>query len=93
MAKRRYFIMKETAGGKLRVDFRSWPLVIVIGLILAVLSIIDRGGLGDTTTVAGQTCSFTANAAEVNVRTGATAASPSVQKLDQGQTAGSAPSR
>ena len=86
MAKRRYFIMKET-GGKLRVDFRSWPLVIVIGLILAVLSLIDRGGLGDTTTaVAGQTCSFTANGAEVNVRTGATAASPSVQKLDQGQT-------
>ena len=87
MAKRRYFILKETGGGKLRVDFRSWGLVIVIGLLLAVLSLIDRGGLGDTTTVVeGQACSFTVNGNDVNVRTGATAASPSVQKLPQGQT-------
>jgi hypothetical protein len=87
LAKRRYFILKETGGGKLRVDFRSWPLVIVIGLILAILSLIDRGGLGDTTTVvAGQACSFTVIGTDVNVRTGASAASPAVQKLNQGDT-------
>jgi uncharacterized protein YgiM (DUF1202 family) len=85
LAKRRYFIMKETSG-KLRVDFRSWPLVIVIGLILAVLSLIDRGGLGETTTVEGQACTFTVIGTDVNVRTGATAASPAVQKLNQGDT-------
>ena len=63
LAKRRYFILKETGGGKLRVDFRSWPLVIVIGLILAVLSIIDRGGLGEATSGRGRAtaCTFTVN--------------------------------
>ena len=86
MAKRKYFIMKET-DGKLRVDFRSWALVIIIGLVLAFLSIID--GAGSTKPAAhapATTCSFTVNADAVNVRTGATAASPSVQKLSQGQT-------
>jgi uncharacterized protein YgiM (DUF1202 family) len=87
LAKRKYFIMKETGAGKLRVDFRSWAFVIVIGLILAILSIIDRGGLNEVTTVVqGNTCAFTANGEAVNVRTGATAASPSVQKLANGQT-------
>jgi hypothetical protein len=87
LAKRRYFILKETGGGKLRVDFRSWPLVIVIGLLLALLSILDRGGLGEATAVVqGRACEFTVNGDAVNVRTGATAASPSVQKLARGQT-------
>jgi uncharacterized protein YgiM (DUF1202 family) len=87
LARRKYFILKETGGGKLRVDFRSWPIVIIIGLFLAVLSMIDRGGLGEATTVVqGKACSFTVNGDAVNVRTGATAASPSVQKLERGQT-------
>jgi hypothetical protein len=85
LAKRKYFIMKETGAGKLRVDFRSWALVIIIGLLLAFLSIIDRGEQPGTA-VSGTTCSFTANGDGVNVRTGATAASPSVQKLARGQT-------
>ena len=86
MAKRKYFIMKE-ADGKLRVDFRSWALVIIIGLLLAFLSIID--GTRSTPPPApapATTCSFTVNADAVNVRTGATASSPSVQKLSRGQT-------
>ena len=87
MAKRRYFIMKQTGEGKLRVDFRSWGLVIVIGLLLAFLSLIDRGGLGEATAVVeGQSCTFTVTGNDVNARTGATAASPSVQKLKQGDT-------
>jgi len=87
LAKRKYFVLKETTEGKLRVDFRSWPLVIIIGLLLTILSIIDRGGLGQATAVVqGKACSFTVNGDAVNVRTGATAASPSVQKLARGQT-------
>jgi uncharacterized protein YgiM (DUF1202 family) len=85
LARRKYFILKETGGGKLRVDFRSWAFVIIIGLFLAVLSMID--GAGSTKPAApATTCSFTVNADAVNVRTGATAASPSVQKLERGQT-------
>jgi hypothetical protein len=87
LAKRKYFIFKETGGGKLRVDFRSWPLVIVIGVLLTILSLIDRGGLGEIPAVVqAPACSFTVNGDAVNVRTGATAASPSVQKLARGQT-------
>jgi len=87
LAKRKYFILKESGGGKLRVDFRSWPLVIIIGLLLTILSIIDRGGLGDVNAVVhGTACSFTVNGDAVNVRSGATAASPPVQKLVRGQT-------
>jgi hypothetical protein len=87
MAKRKYFIFKEVAGKGLRLDFRSWPLVIVIGLLLALLSIIDRGGLeGVSSAVNGAACSFTVNADGVNVRSAATAASTPVQKLTKGET-------
>jgi len=86
MAKRKYFIFKEVAGKGLRVDFRSWPIVIVIGLFLALLSIVDRGGLDAVpSAVNAAACSFTVNADEVNVRTQATASSPSVEKLSRGQ--------
>jgi uncharacterized protein YgiM (DUF1202 family) len=57
----------------------------LIGLFLAVLSMIDSAGSTKPAAPA-TTCSFTVNADAVNVRTGATAASPSVQKLERGQT-------
>jgi hypothetical protein len=86
MAKRKYFIFKEVDGKGLRVDFRSWALVIVIGLLLALLSIIDRGGVAAVgSAVDGVTCGFTVNADTVNVRSEATASSPSVQQLSRGQ--------
>jgi hypothetical protein len=87
MAKRRYFVFKEDGGGKLRIDFRSWPFVIVIGVLLTLLSIIDRGGLDAVrSVVTGTTCSFTVTGDEVNVRADATATSAPVQKLDKGAT-------
>ena len=87
MAKRKYFVFKETGGGKLRVDFRSWPLVIVIGVLLTLLSIIDRGGVDAVrSAVASSTCSFTVTGDEVNVRPDATATSLPVQKLQKGTT-------
>lgn len=87
MAKHKYFVFKEEGGGKLRIDFRSWPLVIVIGVLLTILSIIDRGGVDAVrSAVAGTTCSFTVTGDEVNVRPDATATSVPVQKLDKGTT-------
>ena len=86
MAKRKYFIFKEVAGKGLRLDFRSWPLVIVVGLLLALLSIIDRGVLGAVrSAVDGVTCGFTVNADDVNVRAQAGASSGAVSKLTRGQ--------
>ena len=86
MAKRRYLFFIEADDKKRRLDFRGWPFVIAIGLLLALLSIIDRGGLDAVpTTVNAAACSFTVNADDVNVRTEASASSPSVQKLTKGQ--------
>jgi hypothetical protein len=86
LAKHKYLVMTER-DGKLRVDFRSWAIVIVVGLLLALLSIIDGGGLSQPAAAPAPSpaCTFTANGNDVNVRTGATASSPSVQKLSQGQ--------
>jgi uncharacterized protein YgiM (DUF1202 family) len=86
MAKRKYFIFKQVEGNGLRVDFRSWAFVIVIGLLLALISIIDRGGVAAVgSAVGGVTCGFTVNGDTVNVHTEATASSPSVQQLAKGQ--------
>jgi hypothetical protein len=87
MAKRKYFVFKEDGGGKLRMDFRSWPFVIVIGLLLTLLSLIDRGGVDAVSSaVTGTTCSFTVTGDDVNVRPDATATSEPVQKLNKGTT-------
>ncbi len=86
MAKRRYLFFIETDDKKRRLNLRGWPFVILMGLLLAVLSIIDRGGLDAVPSAVGAAaCSFTANADDVNVRNGATASSPSVRKLTRGQ--------
>jgi uncharacterized protein YgiM (DUF1202 family) len=87
MAKHKYFVFKEEGGGKLRLDFRSWAVVIVIGVLLTLLSIIDRGGVDAVrSAVAGTTCSFTVTGDEVNVRSDATSTSVPVQKLGKGAT-------
>ncbi len=87
MAKRRYLFFVEAEGGKRRFNFRSWPFVIVIGLILAFLSIIDRGGFAAVrTATTGSSCSFTVTGDGVNVRSQATATSSQVQQLVKGST-------
>ena len=62
-------------------------LASVPGAALERRAPLDRGGLGEATAVVeGQAFTFTVTGTDVNVRTGATAASPSVQKLNQGET-------
>jgi hypothetical protein len=87
MAKRRFLFFVEAEGGKRRFNFRGWPFVIVIGLLLTFLSIIDRGGLSSVrTATAGASCSFTVDGDGVNVRDQATATSAQVQQLAKGTT-------
>jgi hypothetical protein len=87
MAKRRMMFFIEAEGGKRRFNFRSWPFVIVIGLLLAFLSILDRGGLAEVRSAAtGASCSFTVTGVGVNVRSQATATSSQVQQLPKGAT-------
>ena len=66
--------------------YRSWGFVFVLGLVLAVLALIDRGGLGDTSVADGSTgCQLEVVADELNVRAGASADAALVETLSRGE--------
>ena len=70
-----------------KLHLKGWPLVIILGLLLAVVAIIDRGGLAAVTPANGVTgCALRVTVAELNVRSGPSQQSPSVQTLAQGAT-------
>lgn len=65
--------------------YRSWSFVLVLGLVLAVLALIDRGGLGETTEADGSTgCQLEVVADELNVRAGARTDAALVETLSRG---------
>ncbi len=70
---------------KLRVPrLRGWPFVIVLGLVLAIIAIIDRG-TGDQSTASGPAgCELRVAVATLNVRTGPSAQAPQAQTLTEG---------
>ncbi|MBA3907775.1 MAG: hypothetical protein H0X35_13980 [Pseudonocardiales bacterium] len=67
---------------------KGWPLVIIIGLLLALVAIVDRGGLDPVTSAAdGSTgCALRVAVPELNVRSGPSQQAVSVQTLAQGAT-------
>ncbi len=67
---------------------KGWPLVIILGLLLAVVAVIDRGGLDAVTPASGGStgCELRVAVAELNVRSGPSQQSASVQTLAQGAT-------
>jgi hypothetical protein len=71
-----------------KFTLKGWPLVFVLGLLLALLAVIDRGGLDAVPSAAdGSTgCQVRVAVAELNVRSGPSQTSPSVQTLAQGAT-------
>lgn len=79
-----------------RIPMRSWTFVVVVGALLALMSIIDRGGLATvsaatatgtaatgTGTAAGS-CTVTVNTGTLNVRADPTVTSAQVQQLLEG---------
>lgn len=90
-AKRRYLIFTMEEGKKLpRIPMRSWTFVVVVGALLALMSIIDRGGLSTAPAAAPASadpavaCSVTVNTSTLNVRAEPTVTSAQVQQLLQG---------
>ena len=78
---KRYFLFVTEEGKRLpRIALRSWSFVVVMGLLITLVSIIDRGGLS---TESGP-CEFTVNTPSLNVRAEPNAAAPQVQQLGQG---------
>jgi hypothetical protein len=70
------------------LHLKGWPLVIILGLLLAVVAVVDRGGLDAVApTSDGSTgCQLRVTVAELNVRDGPSQQAGSVQTLAQGAT-------
>jgi hypothetical protein len=65
--------------------FKGWTFVLVAGMVLALLAIIDRGGLGAITVANGSTeCQLEVVADELNVRTGPSPGAALVETLTRG---------
>jgi hypothetical protein len=70
------------------VRLKGWPLVFILGLLLAVVAVFDRGGLDAVVPGAtGSTgCALRVTVAELNVRTAPSQQAQSVQTLAEGAT-------
>jgi hypothetical protein len=66
--------------------YRSWTFVLVMGGLLTLVAIIDRGGL-DASVADGSTgCQLEVQATTLNIRTGPSTGAESVGTLRQGET-------
>ena len=66
-------------------SFKGWTFVLVAGVVLALLAIVDRGGLGAITVANGSTgCQLEVVADELNVRTGPSPGAAPVETLTRG---------
>ncbi|HYH31753.1 MAG TPA: SH3 domain-containing protein [Pseudonocardia sp.] len=65
--------------------FKGWTFVVVAGVVLALLAIVDRGGLNAVTTADGSTsCQLEVVADELNVRNGPSQGAALVETLPRG---------
>lgn len=65
--------------------YRGWSVVFLIGTVLAVLAMIDRGGVEDLTGSEGSAdCRLEVTVDELNVRAGSDVATELVQTLQRG---------
>lgn len=91
MAKPNYLIFEVREGEtRRRIKFRSWAFVLVFGLLLAVLALVDRGGIDQvrtgTTGATGLTgCQLEVAADELNVRAAPSADAVQVEVLTRGR--------
>ena len=66
-------------------SFKGWTFVLVAGVVLALLAIIDRGGLGAITVADGSTgCQLEVTADQLNVRNGPSQGAALVETLTRG---------
>src|SRR5438874_3468261 len=66
-------------------SFKGWTFVLIAGVVLALLAIIDRGGLGAVTTATGSTgCQLEVTTDQLNVRNGPSEGASLVATLNRG---------
>jgi hypothetical protein len=65
--------------------FKGWTFVLVAGVVLALLAILDRGGLNEVSAADGSTgCKLEVIADQLNVRTGPSPDATLVETLPRG---------
>jgi hypothetical protein len=65
--------------------FKGWTFVLVAGVVLALLAIIDRGGVNEISAANGSTgCQLEVAADELNVRNGPSQGAALVETLTRG---------
>jgi hypothetical protein len=86
VANRRYLLLTDRPGKRLPgVDTKGWMFVVVLGLLLAVVALIDRGSL-DAAGADGSTgCQVEVTTDELNVRAGPAAEAELVGTLARGE--------
>jgi hypothetical protein len=66
-------------------SYRGWGFVFVAGIVLAVLALIDRGGLDERTADGSSGCRFEVVAEELDVRAAASSGAELVEILGRGE--------
>jgi len=85
MAKPNYLIFEVREGEtRRRIKFRSWAFVLVFGVLLAVLALVDRGGIDQVRTGATG-CQLEVAADELKVRAAPSADAVQVEVLTRGR--------
>lgn len=65
--------------------YRGWAFVLVVGFVLAIVAIFDRGGVDESTADGSTDCQLTVVADELNVRTGTSVDAELVDTLTRGE--------
>jgi hypothetical protein len=65
--------------------FKGWAFVLVAGVVLALIAVLDRGGLNEVTAADGSTgCQLEVVADELNVRNGPSQGAALIETLPRG---------
>ena len=86
MAKRRYLLLTERPNKRMPgVDTKGWAFVVLLGALLAVVALLDRGSLEPSRADGSTGCQLEVTTDELNVRAGPSAEAELVGTFPRGQ--------
>ncbi len=86
MAKRRYLLLTERPNKRMTgVDTKGWAFVVLLGALLAVVALLDRGSLEPSRADGSTGCQLEVTTEELNVRAGPSAEAELVGTFPRGQ--------
>ncbi len=85
MAKRRYFLLITEQEGKKKLNTKSWAFVVILGALLTVLALLDRGSLQEARADGSTGCQLEVTTDQLNLRAGPAAEAELVGTVTRGQ--------